>query len=183
MKVGLQFENTTHITEAGYRAILCLKYRRQQTAYHVCSLVLAAPFLGRFLYALVMSLMGQPEQVEMRWTDVLFACLILIAVWVWQIPNRQIQQRISRSYSQLDLDAVNQYIFFPDHIQMLSTSSTEKFELDYDSLTWLKTYSKWIILFFADRNFTMLVDRTGFHGETAEACLSFLRKKLADHER
>ena len=177
------YENTTHITEDGYRTILRLKHHRQQILYRVCSTVLAVPFLGRLFYALILAVLGQSEQVEMRWFDIFFAILLLAAVWIWRIPQQQIQQNLKRSRKNLDLNAVNRYTFLPDRIQMLTTSTPEKFELDYDNLTWVKADRRWMILFFADRNFTMLIDRGGFNCGTAEACLRFLRKKIQQQEK
>lgn len=164
--------------KAGFTAILRIKRRRQFLIYRMCSICFSAPFLARLLFALVMSLIGRAEEVSIRWTDILFGLILLIGIWLWQVPKQQVKNSVERMKDQMDLNAVNQYTFFPDHMQMLTTSSLEKFELDYENLTWVQSDSRWIVLYFVDMNFTMLVDRNGFTKGSSEDCLTFLRRKI-----
>lgn len=172
------FENTTQITEEGYAAILRIRHDRQRMACHGISLVLAAPFLGRLIYTLVLLCTGSASQVRFRPLDVLFLLLLIVAVWVWHYPQTQIRTYLRRTRKDLDLHAVHQYAFFPDHLQMMTTATQEKYELGYHAITWVKSDWHWIVLYFALQQFTMLVDRNGFTYGTAEACLRFLRGKI-----
>ncbi len=173
------FENTTQITEDGYAAILRSKRKRQRLVCRCFSLVLSAPFLGRLIYILVLWISGVGDHVQFHVSDLLVVLSLLCAIWIWRYPDMQIREYIHHKRAKLDLDVVNHYTFFPDHLQMMTTSSSERFDLNYHSLTWVHSSGNWLVLYFAQQNFTMLVDRAGFTRGTADACLAFLRSKLA----
>ena len=171
------FENTTRITEEGYAAILRFKNRQQWIVCRSVSLVLAAPLTGRLAYAISLLAVHSVSQYHFGFLDIFFCILFLGGIWLWHYPKAQIQAYVRRTRNRVDLQAVNQYTFLPDNIRMMTTSSLSKFQLDYAELSWVRSDSKWIVLFFRGQDFTMLVDRSGFTKGTASACLTFLRNK------
>ena len=60
---------------------------------------------------------------------------------------------------------------------MMTTSSMEKYQLGYENLTWIRSDKRWIVLYFSNQDFTMLIDKQGFTHGNANACLSFLKNK------
>lgn len=170
------FENTTRLTEEGYRTVLRMKRQKQSLVCRAISIVMMVPFLERFVYfILTRMLAGQHPSFSLL--DVLFFLLLLTALFLWNLPNRQITAYVSRTRNHVDLQAVNQYTFLPEEVRMMTTSSLEKFRLSYEDLTWVRSNSRWIVLCFEKQNFTMLVDRQGFTRGTAAECLVFLRRK------
>ena len=61
---------------------------------------------------------------------------------------------------------------------MMTTSSLEKYRLQYQELTWVRSNAHWIVLRFEKRGFTMLVDKASFTRGSAADCLAFLRRKI-----
>ena len=116
-------------------------------------------------------------QEDAGFLDFFFLLLLAAAFWIWHLPKKQIQDRIRRTRGKLDLQAVNQYTFLPECIRMMSTSSLEKYQLEYENLTWIRCDKRWIVLYFARQDFTMLIDKQGFTHGTANACLAFLKNK------
>lgn len=172
------FENTTRVTEEGYTAILKMKRRQQRIVCRAVSIALAVPFLQRLVYYLLLIRIKGGSLITIEFLDILFLVLLAAAVWLWHYPQKQIGAYIRHTRNQMDLQAVNQYTFLPDGMRMMSTSSMEKFRLDYADLTWIRSDRRWIVLYFARQDFTMLVDRQGFtHGSAAE-CLTFLKDKM-----
>ncbi|MFR4477040.1 MAG: hypothetical protein ACLT3Y_07420 [Ruminococcus callidus] len=49
---------------------------------------------------------------------------------------------------------------------MMTTSSMEKYQLGYENLTWIRSDKRWIVLYFSNQDFTMLIDKQGFTHET-----------------
>ena len=163
------YENTTRITEDGYVAIVRMKRLNQRIVCLVISLLLAIPFLLRCVYFLILRLTTDQIRI-LSIMDGIFVLLLLAAIWLGTLPNRQINK--------MDLQAVNQYIFFPESITMMTTSSLEKFQLFYDDLTWMRCDKNWMVLYFEKQNFTMLVDKRGFTKGNADNCRSFLQEKM-----
>ena len=160
------FENTTRITEDGYAAILQMQKKQHCIICRAIGILLAIP-LG----------IGDTADFHLGFLDFLFLLLLAAAFWMWHLPKKQIQDRIRRTRGKLDLQAVNQYTFLPECIRMMSTSSLEKYQLEYENLTWIRCDKRWIVLYFARQDFTMLVDKQGFTRGTANACLAFLKGK------
>ncbi len=171
------YENTTRITEDGYVAIVRMKRLNQRIVCLVISLLLAIPFLLRCVYFLILRLTTDQIRI-LSIMDGIFVLLLLAAIWLGTLPNRQIKNYIQRTRHKMDLQAVNQYIFFPESITMMTTSSLEKFQLFYDDLTWMRCDKNWMVLYFEKQNFTMLVDKRGFTKGNADNCRSFLQEKM-----
>ncbi|WP_443717226.1 YcxB family protein, partial [Ruminococcus sp.] len=108
---------------------------------------------------------------------ILFIILLFLGIWFWNLPKKQIRDYISRTKDKIDLEAVNQYTFLPEYIRMMTTSSMEKYQLGYENLTWIRSDKRWIVLYFSNQDFTMLIDKQGFTHGNANACLSFLKNK------
>ena len=162
------FENTTRLTEEGYLTVLRMTRRKQFLVYRILSAALMLPLAERLLFFLIMRITaGTPFQLKP--IDILFA-LLLIA--------RQIREKFSRTRQKIDLQAVNQYTFLPEEIRMMTTSSLEKYRLQYQELTWVRSNAHWIVLRFEKRGFTMLVDKASFTRGSAADCLAFLRRKI-----
>lgn len=172
------FENTTRITEEGYAAILRMKRRQQRIVCRAVSIVLAVPFVQRLVYYLLLIRIKGGSLITIGFLDILFLLLLAAAVWLWHYPQKQIKDYIRRTRNRMELQAVNQYTFLPDGIRMMSTSSMEKFRLDYADLTWIRSDRQWIVLYFARQDLTILVDRQGFTHGSAGDCLTFLKDKL-----
>lgn len=172
------FENTTRITEEGYAAILRMKRRQQRFVCRAVSIALAVPFLQRIAYYLLLIWIKGGSRIELGFLDVLFLLLLVAAIWLWRYPQKQISSYIRRTRNRKDLQAVNQYTFLPDGVRMMSTSSMERFCLNYDGLSWVRSDRHWIVLYFARQDFTMLIDRQGFTHGSAGECLKFLKDKL-----
>ncbi|MGN1403709.1 MAG: hypothetical protein ACI4XB_05245 [Ruminococcus sp.] len=172
------FENTTRITEEGYTAILRMKRRQQRIVCRAVSVVLAVPFVQRLVYYLLLIRIKGGSLITIGFLDILFLLLLAAAVWLWCYPQKQIKEHIRRTRDRIDLQAVNQYTFLPDGVHMMSTSSMEKFRLDYADLTWIRNDRHWIVLYFSRQDLTMLVDRQGFTHGSAGECLTFLKDKL-----
>lgn len=172
------FENTTRITEEGYAAILRVKRRQQRVVCRAVGAVLAVPFLQRLIYYVILFCIKGGLQLTFHFLDLLFLVLLLAGVWLWFYPQKQINAYIRRTRNRVDLQAVNQYTFMPDGIRMMTTSSLEKYRLNYEDLTWVRSDKQWIVLYFSGQDFTMLVDRQGFTRGSASACLTFLKDKM-----
>lgn len=172
------FENTTRITEEGYMAILRMKRRQQRIVCRAVSIALAVPFVQRLVYFLLLIRIKGGSLITIGFLDILFLVLLAAAVWLWYYPQRQIKEHIRRTRNRIDLQAVNQYTFLPDGVRMMSTSSMEKFRLDYSDLSWIRSDRRWIVLYFSRQDLTMLVDRQGFTHGSAGDCLTFLKDKL-----
>lgn len=172
------FENTTRITEDGYAAILRLKNTRGWLCCRLISLLLMAPLAGRVLYILMLLLLRHPASFRLQFTDFLFVLLCLVGLWLWHYPSAQVQARVRRTKNQVDLQAVNQYTFLPEEIHMMTTSSLQRFRLHYEELTWIRSTSRWMVLYFRAQDFTMLIDRNGFTRGNARACQQFLQRKI-----
>lgn len=171
------YENTTRVTNSGYAAIVRMKRRKQRIICRIVSVLLAVPFLQRCVYYLIMRFTTKDISV-LNFMDGFFAVLLLLSVWLWTLPNRQCRDYIQRTRNKVDLQAVNQYTFLPEGITMMTTSSLEKYHLPYDALTWVRSNSGWMVLFFEEQNFTMLVDKKGFTKGNSSDCLNFLRDKM-----
>ena len=61
--------------------------------------------------------------------------------------------------------------------KMFDVFILEKYQLEYENLTWIRCDKRWIVLYFARQDFTMLIDKQGFTHGTANACLAFLKNK------
>lgn len=171
------FENTTRITEDGYAAILQMQKKQHCIICCAIGILLAIPFLERLIYRGILLGIGDTADFHLGFLDFFFLLLLAAAFWIWHLPKKQIQDRIRRTRGKLDLQAVNQYTFLPECIRMMSTSSLEKYQLEYENLTWIRCDKRWIVLYFARQDFTMLVDKQGFTRGTANACLAFLKGK------
>lgn len=171
------FENTTKITKAGYTAILYIKHRRQRIICRIIATLFAAPFLGRLIYAMISFFVSKSHAFSIHLFDTLFFLSILLAWYFWKIPQKTIQNQFRLTQNQIELQAVNQYVFSPEGIQVMSTSTLEKFWLNYQNLTWIRTHKRWIILYFSEQNFTMLIDKQGFTYGEVDAFILFLKNK------
>lgn len=169
------FTNTTQITEAGYETLLRMRNRKKRIAWNICGLILALPFFIRLCYAAVVTIFG--DGVSFAWYDVVFTLLLVGAACCWCVMPWRIQKEMEDARGNVDMDAVNHYTFFTDHVQMITTSSSEKFQLDYDDITRVDADNKWIAIYFGNQKFTMLVDCMGFTQGTAENCIAFLHQK------
>lgn len=171
------FENTTRLTEEGYLTVLRMTRRKQFLVYRILSAVLMLPLAERLLFFLIMRITaGTPFQLKP--IDILFALLLIAGLFLWTVPARQIREKFSRTRQKIDLQAVNQYTFLPEEIRMMTTSSLEKYRLQYQELTWVRSNAHWIVLRFEKRGFTMLVDKASFTRGSAADCLAFLRRKI-----
>ena len=160
------FENTTRLTEEGYLTVLRMTRRKQFLVYRILSAVLMLPLAERLLFFLIMRITtGTPFQLKP--IDILFALLLIAGLFLWTVPARQIREKFSRTRQKIDLQAVNQYTFLP-----------EKYRLQYQELTWVRSNTHWIVLRFEKRGFTMLVDKASFTRGSAADCLAFLRRKI-----
>lgn len=175
------YENTTRITQEGYRTILYMKRQKQRIICRAIGVLLAVPFLERAIYYLILHFTTKQKTI-LGIPDLLFTILLLAAIWFWTYPSRNLNQTVERTKKNIDLQAVHQYIFLPDGITMMTTSSLEKFHLSYSDLTWVRSNKNWMVLWFENQNFTMLVDKKGFHKGTAAACQTFLRDRLDGKE-
>lgn len=171
------FENTTRITEDGYAAILQMQKKQHCIICRAIGILLAIPFLERLIYRGILLGIGDTADFHLGFLDFFFLLLLAAAFWIWHLPKKQIQDSIRRTRGKLDLQAVNQYTFLPECIRMMSTSSLEKYQLEYENLTWIRCDKRWIVLYFARQDFTMLIDKQGFTHGTANACLAFLKNK------
>lgn len=171
------FENTTRITEEGYTAILSMKRKQHRLICRAASIVLAIPFLERLAFDIILLCIGDARDFHFRFLDVLFLFLLALAIWIWHLPKKQIRSYVQRTRNKIDLQAVNQYTFLPEGIRMMTTSSLEKYQLEYEKLTWVRCDKRWMVLYFASQDFTMLVDKQGFTHGTAGECLNFLKSK------
>lgn len=169
------FENTTRVTEEGYAAILFMKRKRRRFICRAVSLILAIPFLERLIFYGILFCIGDAR--SFRLLDGFFMFLLILALYFWHLPQKQINTYVHQTKNKVDFQAVNQYTFLPEGIRMMTTSSLEKYQLEYKNLTWIRCDRRWIVLYFSDQDFTMLVDKQGFTHGTAEDCLAFLKSK------
>lgn len=172
------FENTTRITEAGYAAILRTKQRPQRIALRAIGLLLAVPLLYRIGYYMMLIYIKGGTTYIFQFQDVVFLLLFFCAIALWQLPKRKIKQHIQKHRSSIGLQTVNQYVFFPHEILMMSTASMEKFHLTYEELTWVRSWKQWTVLYFAAQNFALLIDRNGFQKGNVNRFVPFLKDKM-----
>ncbi len=171
------FENTTRITKDGYAAILQMKRKQHHMVCRALGILLAIPFLERLIYNFILLCLKDRSDFHFGFLDILFIILLFLGIWFWNLPKKQIRDYISRTKDKIDLEAVNQYTFLPEYIRMMTTSSMEKYQLGYENLTWIRSDKRWIVLYFSNQDFTMLIDKQDFTHGNANACLSFLKNK------
>ena len=172
------FENITRITKDGYAAILRTKQRQQHIFFYAIGILFVVPMLQRIVYYIMLVHIKGGTSYNLSVQDTIFFLLFVFGLLLWIFPEHKIKKYIQQNRSKLDLQTVNQYIFFQDEILMMSTSSMKKFHLIYDDLTCIRNSRQWIVLYFENQNFTMLIDRNGFKHGKPEQFLTFIKKKM-----
>ncbi len=176
------YENRTLITEDGYAAIYRARHWQEDAAFHIIAFVCAVPFVIRY-FIILLHAFHITTITGFRAVDLWFLLPLVITILAIYIPAAERKNWLASMRGSMELSTQNQYLFYPDQIQMMTSTTPQRFIFGYEDLTWVRKSGTWLVLYFEREDLTLLVRRDGFSKGTARGCLQFLHRKQEENRR